>query len=97
MCTRADRVNGDATVPEKQNGVGGIMPDCLKFTTSQRRRMYMKRFGLEYAHPLRAMPASLIDQLDRCSDDSARRILLGITAPRFQERRDEEQVKARRQ
>jgi len=45
----------------------------------RRRRAYMKRFGIKCRRPWRDLPDDLLLQLDRCADDEARRILLGIT------------------
>lgn len=42
-----------------------------------RRDDYVKRFGLKRKHRL---SPHFMDQLDKCKDDSARRVLLGVSA-----------------
>ena len=43
-----------------------------------RRMARMEEFGLYYANPKR-LPQKLLDLLDACKDDDARRILLGVS------------------
>lgn len=44
---------------------------------SQRKLEYCERFGFVFGvWPSRAWTRELLDQLDRCADDSARRLLL---------------------
>lgn len=46
-----------------------------------KRDEYCRRFKIfpkNRRQQMRMMKASFIDQLDRCADDSARRVLLGI-------------------
>ena len=50
--------------------------------TANRQRKYMKKFGVSYSHIYRDMPRAFLEQLDACKDDSARRILLGISRKR---------------
>ena len=44
-----------------------------------RREVYMQRFGMRYKHPAIRLHTTLLDMLDGCKDDEARRILLGKT------------------
>ena len=37
----------------------------------------MARFGIRTVHPTREIPLTLLDQLERCADDEARRLILG--------------------
>lgn len=53
-----------------------IKGDCRGIV---RRKQYMQKFALPYKHPERWLPIELMDRLDRCADDEARRILLGIS------------------
>ena len=43
------------------------------------RTLYMDEFGIEYARPRVLLTTEFIMQLKGCRDDSARRLLLGIS------------------
>jgi len=45
----------------------------------EREIKYALRFDLGHRHMWRFLNKPLLDQLDRCADDSARRIILGIS------------------
>ena len=45
----------------------------------ERRLAYMERFDVWPSKPYRELPKSLLDQLDACRDDAARRLILGIS------------------
>jgi hypothetical protein len=44
----------------------------------ERRWAYVKRFGLNPIRPHHKLTTKLLDQLDRCKDDEARRLILGV-------------------
>jgi hypothetical protein len=46
-----------------------------------RRDEYAQRFGLRFYNPYRGLPCKLLDQLDACSCDEARRLILGVSEP----------------
>jgi hypothetical protein len=47
----------------------------------RRRMAYIDRFGLTQKFPWRLITHSLMDRLDACKDDEARKVLLGIREP----------------
>lgn len=47
--------------------------------TNERRDAYIRRFRLVVVKPSRMLPCALLDQLDACADDLARRLLLGVS------------------
>lgn len=47
-----------------------------------RRNRYLKRYNLTHPKPWRLLSLAVMDQLDACKDEAARRILLGITRKR---------------
>jgi hypothetical protein len=53
---------------------------CMARPRDERREMYAQMFNLPYSLRIRNfLTQSLMDQLDRCKDDEARRVLLGRT------------------
>lgn len=50
---------------------------CAQSIHEYRRERYMKQFGLKYTRPRRMLPQKLLDQLDACQSDEARRLILG--------------------
>lgn len=47
----------------------------------KRRKYYIEKFGIKYAPDTNLrerLPARLLDQLDRCPSDLARKVLLGV-------------------
>ena len=46
-----------------------------------RRADMMRRMGIRYFNPKHQIPDSELEQLCRCKDDCARRLLLGISEP----------------
>lgn len=50
---------------------------CAAAIQTYRRQRYMERFGLSYRHPFMMLPIRLLDQLDACKSDEARRLILG--------------------
>ena len=44
---------------------------------NERRLAYIERFDVWPTKPYRELPKSLLDQLDACKDDEARRLILG--------------------
>ncbi len=55
------------------------VPEMRGDFAQRRRRVYMRKFSLTYTKPAQWLPAKFMDQLDRCADDDARRILLGVS------------------
>lgn len=53
----------------------------LKRVLYERRERVMEMRGARLANPRRGFPLDFLEQLDRCKDDSARRLLLGIGEP----------------
>ena len=47
-----------------------------------RRVMYAKRYGLNTVKRVKFLTNTVMDQLDACKDESARRVLLGIRRKR---------------
>ena len=45
-----------------------------------RRAEYVERLGVQQGKPRRLFTQTLMDRLDRCKDDEARKVLLGIRA-----------------
>jgi hypothetical protein len=39
----------------------------------------MREFALDYKKPWNSLPTKLLTQIDKCSDDEARRLLLGVS------------------
>lgn len=52
-----------------------------------RREFYIEHFNLALVNPRNRLPVSLLEQLDACKDDDARRILLGISEEKEREDR----------
>jgi hypothetical protein len=54
------------------------LPESMsKRALRRRREAYMRKYSIKPAHPHRQVPLALTEQLDRCADESARRLLLG--------------------
>lgn len=60
---------------EKRKPSGNVGPKVYP----ARRQFYVDKFNLKCRMIDRDLPASLIDQLDRCAGDTERRILLGVS------------------
>jgi hypothetical protein len=55
---------------------GGDVSNPVGRPRDERREAYIRKYGLTYRRPARELSNSFLDQLDRCVDDSARRLLL---------------------
>ena len=63
-----------------RNGVGtGMSEKQVGRPANVRRLAVMQKYGMKLCTPRRLLTESLLDQLDRCQSEEARKLLLGVT------------------